>query len=244
MSFPILAIDQILTTVVGSPAEEDLQAYVLSMVFANAAARTARNQANDGADKASIFNSQWNSQLGNLGWVVTAAGTSSMQSFSSGQTTTVDHELRTQLASSGVNTTLDALATLATDNSPSAQALTQMFWESGSADIPFVAALGQFLSTSDGPTFELATFTLLLDSLMIEKRGSIFGQATKLNPDSVVGLFESVLASSVELSVTHITARLQPDIFAAKRADLVQKLQGRAASHFCSVPAGLAKGVE
>ncbi len=243
MPLPLLAIDQVLTTVAGSPAEEGLQAYVLSMVFANAAARTTRNQATDSADKAQIFNAQWNSQLGSLGWVVTAASTSSIQSFSSGQTTTVDRQLRTQAASPAVGTTLDALAALATDQSAPAQALTQMFWEAGSAEVPFSAAVGQFSSASDGPSFELAIFTLTLGALGVEKRGLVFGHAAKLNPTSVLGLFELVLASSVELSVSHVAARLQPDVFAAKRAELAEKLQGRAANHFCSVPAGLIQGV-
>lgn len=244
MSLPLLTVDQILTTVTGNPSEADLQAYVLSMVFANATGRAARNDAPDPAAKAQAFNAQWNSQLGNLGWVITAAGTSSIQSVNSDQTTTVDHQIRAQAGSPAVAATLDALAVKATDKSPMAQALTQMFWEAGSAETPFAAAVGQLSSGPDGLTFELATFTLPLDVLAVPKKGIVFGHSTKLNPTSVVGLFEQVLASSVELSVSHLTARLQPEVFAGNRTDLIVKLQGHAPSRFCSVPAGLVQGIE
>lgn len=85
----MLSVDQVLTRVEGMPAASDLDPYLLTMVFANAAARAGRKAVADPAAAAQAFAQQWGQRLGQVGWVVTAAGTSRLMMSGTGQTATV-----------------------------------------------------------------------------------------------------------------------------------------------------------
>ena len=55
MALPMLSVDQVLTGVDGAPAAADLDPYLLTMVFANAAARAGRKAIPDAAGAAEYF---------------------------------------------------------------------------------------------------------------------------------------------------------------------------------------------
>lgn len=238
MTNPILVVDQVLTTVVGAPDQQPLHDYLLGMVFANAAARAARNAAAPD-DKAQAFVSQWANQLGNLGWVITQAGTSALNSGAGKQTATVADRVESQAGSGGIGAAFAALKTLASASAGDAAAVSGMFWDAAADGGVLVGSIGQLSFGADGPAFELATLTLQLDKLEVLKKGLIGWKAEPFQASSASALFADLLATSIDLSVSHMSAVLQAEVFAAKRDDLIAKLGAHVKDHCRAVPASL-----
>lgn len=237
MSNPILVVDQVLTTVAGDPSQQAVQDYLLSMVFANAAARAARDSAADG-DRTQAFASQWSDQLGNLGWVITQAGSMEMSSTGS-QPTTVAKQIASQAGSPAILDGLAALKALAGSEAAPDEALADMFWNAAADGEVFVGSIGQISAGADGAAFELATCTLRLDQLKVQKPCLFVRRTVPLAPTSAAALFVPVVAASVDLTVSHISASLPASLFDSKRSDLIAKLGGRIADHYRALPAGL-----
>lgn len=237
MSSPILVVDQVLTAVAGEPSQQLLRDYLLSMVFANAAARAARNNAAADAE-AQDFASEWSNQLGNLGWVITQAGSARI-SFAGSQTTTVADQVALQAGGPGIENGLTALKSLVSSRTDEVQALTDMFWNAAADGDVLVGSIGQVSAGPDGPAFELATFTLPLDRLAVSKPGLLGRKTAPLAPTSPAAFFVEVDADSVDLSVSHISASLRADLFAAKRDDLIAKLGDRVEAHYRALPSDL-----
>lgn len=238
MTNPILTVDQVLTTITGAPTQQALQDYLLGMVFANAAARAARNAA-DPDDKAQAFVSQWTNQLGSLGWVITHAGTGQLLSGSGKQTATVAERVESQAGSAAINAAFNALKILASVSKGDSAAVTGMFWEAAADGGVMIGSVGQLTIGPDRSAFELATLTLQLDKLEMLKKGLIGWKAEPFKANSADALFAEVLAASIDLSVSHMSAVLQPEVFAAKRDELTEKVGEHVKDHCRAVPQNL-----
>lgn len=238
MNNPILVVDQVLTSVVGGPAQQPLQDYLLGMVFANAAARSARNTAAP-ADKPQAFLSQWTNQLGSLGWTITHAGTSALTSGAGKQTATVADRVESQAGSAVIAAAFNTVKLLASAGTSDAAAVAGMFWDAAADGDVLIGSVGQLSVGTDSPTFELATLTLQLDKLEILKKGLLGWKAEPFRANAANALFADVLATSIDLSVSHMSAVLQPEVFAAKRDELIAKLGGHVEDHYRAVPPNL-----
>lgn len=249
-----VVVDQIFACIQGEDNTPRLQDFILSMVFANAAAR-AKSQAGDGFS-VDAFRSGWSAALGNLGWVITAAGTSKMSMSSRGATTTIAQRILTNAPSAAIEMAITALHDVTQEQGPATQSapiskshgssepsdddqVQNMWWQSGRKFSPFYASLGAVDLTGDVIRAELVQFTLVLDKLQVKDTGLLHFGSKPLHPKSTAAIFDEVLADSIDLDVSHITAELHPQSFGHNRADLIAKLGGKVFDHFETTPPNL-----
>ena len=239
MTVPVVVVDQIFSCIEGADAQPRLQDFVLSMVFANAAARAQSKQGDGFAPDA--FRGAWSSALGNLGWVITGAGTSTIHTQSRGATTTLADRIIASAPSAGVEKALSALNALCGDGSDKGDdaGLAKLWWQSGSDFAPFYASVGSVDLTGTSVVAELAQFSVKLDDLEVKERGFLHPKSKPLDPNSAAAIFDDVLESSIELSAFHIQLELHPEKFAASKQDLIAKLADKVFDHFITSPAGL-----
>ncbi len=246
-----VVVDQIFACIQGDDIQSRFQDFVLSMVFANAAAR-AKSQASGGLSH-EAFRSAWSSTLGNIGWVVTNAGTSNVSMTSRGATITLAANIVANAPTAAVKTAVSTLQkSIENDIDPSGsssgsqaksdalqEALPGMWWKSGIQFFPFFASLGQVDLSDDVIRVELVQFSVDLDRLRLKETGLLYFGSKPLHPNSAAALFKEVLQDSIDLDVFHITAELQTQSFGQNRADLIGKLGAKVFDHFETSPAGL-----
>ena len=236
MALPMLSVDQVLTGVDGAPAAADLDPYLLTMVFANAAARAGRKAIPDAAGAADAFARQWLQRLGQVGWIITAAGTTRLTSSGTGQTATVADRLRQAAGSDGgVPAVLDAVAAGAADPGP----VLQLWWRAVTDPALMQGAIGRLGQGPDGLQLALVGFTLDGSKLRRPAQGLLHRTGVPVDLSSPAALFEEVQAGSIDLTTTSLTAVLKGDVFAAQRPDLDRMVGAKMAEHVAAEPPSL-----
>lgn len=128
MPRPTVVVDQIFAITTASDPTAGLKDALLSLVFANAAARAQRSS--DPENSVDTFRNAWSSAMGNVGWVITSAGNSQISTQSSRGTTSVADRLMMNAPSSAIETAVDQLKDLSHETGNSDD-LLEMWWEAG-----------------------------------------------------------------------------------------------------------------
>ena len=236
MALPMLSVDQVLTGVAGAPAAADLDPYLLTMVFANAAARAGRKAIPDAAGAAEAFARQWMQRLGQVGWIITAAGTTRLMSSGTGQTATVADRLRQAAGpDGGAGAVLDAVAAGAADPGPA----LRLWWGAVTDPALMQGAIGQVGVGPDGLQLALVSFTLDGSKLRRPAQGFLHREGQPVDLSTPAALFDEVQAGSIDLTTTSLTAVLKADVFAAQQPDLDRMVGAKMAEHIAAEPPSL-----
>jgi hypothetical protein len=235
----VIAVDQVLTIVPKIPFQPLLQDYILGMVFANAAARASRSTITNSNDAAQVFNNQWNNQLGQIGWILTSAGSQQIKYSGSNQTTTIADSLVQQAGSDVVLQAINTLKSLTESNDSSATALTDFWWEFATQGQFMQSYIGQLMCSSESVNFEMFLFSVDLSKIQVPSSGFLNMKSSSLDYSSIKAIFSNVLASSIELTTYNLSAVLQIDIFAKSREELNQLIGAKLTDHYKTFPANL-----
>ena len=233
----ILAVDQVLTQVGGISTAGDLYPYVLSMVFANAAARASRKAVSDPKAAAQAFSQQWNQRLGQVGWVITSAGTATLLTSGTGMTATVGGRISQAAGASSAIAGLFASLKAATDP---ANPATMLWWSAVTEGALMQGALGDVSLGSDGLQLSLTTFVLDGSRLLLPGQGILHRKANPPDLTTPHVLFQQVQAGTIDLTTSSLTAVLRADVFGASKPELEQLLAAKMKSHVASQPPGFA----
>ena len=237
MSRALVVVDQIFASVEGAYNQSLLQDFILSTVFANAAARASRNAAAESANDA--FRNEWSSALGQLGWVVSSAGVTQLSSYSGRSVTTLARNIDAAISSPAIAGALDALEGLTQSKDTDAAKLTDMWWRAGAQADPFYASIAVVDLTGDNPVGEFAQFTVDMNALEIKDDGILLPSDKPLDPTSAKALFTEVLARSIRMTNYQIKAELQLEQFQSQRSTLIDRLGSKVFDHFETQPLGL-----
>lgn len=232
----MLSVDQVLTRVEGMPAASDLDPYLLTMVFANAAARAGRKAVADPAAAAQAFAQQWGQRLGQVGWVVTAAGTSRLMMSGTGQTATVaDRILQAAGPDSGAAAVMADLQSRADGEG----AVVRLWWSAVCEGPMLQGAIGQVSAGADGLRLALVSFTLDGSRLLMPREGFLHRTAPPPDLSTPQVLFQELQAGSIDLTTSALTAVLQGDVYASQKPDLDRMVGAKMAAHVAAEPPSL-----
>lgn len=235
MTQPALVVDQVFTTIATGLAPKQVTDYALGMTFANAAARPVRAAATP--DEATgAFQQKWLGILGQCGWIVQQAGTSSLSSSASGQTVSIANRLRQTASLLAVDTAVDALQSLVDEDS---SALLDMWWNAAAQTGYLQAAVGALSETDDGQQLQLATFTVETAGLMVPEKGFFHHAGKPFEPTGPDAIFTQLVPSSLDMNVATITAVLNQSVFDGKRAEITKLLGDKFADHYRAAPQSL-----
>lgn len=237
MARPVVVIDQIFSSISEPSAQSKLQDFVLSMVFANAAARA---QSKDGTLFATDpYRNAWSNTLGSLGWLVTGAGTSVIKTDSYDATTTVADRIAANAPSDAIVSALSALNAYCKEDAEEPSKLTKLWWESGNQFDTFFASVGAVNLTDDVVVVELAQFSVDLKKLAVKGHGLLHPRPKSLDPTSACAIFDEVLERSIDMTTFHIQAEMHAEKFETRKSELEAKLGDKIFDHFLTQPAGL-----
>lgn len=244
MDSQLLTVDQVITEVSESTAHNLVRDYALSMVFANASAR-AQSKASASSDY-SVFKDMWLSQLGKLGWVISNAGTTNIQSSSSDKTN-IAALIRQQATSQSVAnilTLLDKSFSAPKDSNdrpavrPSQRMISTIsnWWDFCVNDAGVMhSVIGLVGSQNDRPIFELDIITIDLSKVEIRSKG-LFSKKQDFSYEDVSCLFDDIDPDTVDISCQNLTAQLDPSVFNGVRDELAEKLGDKFADHYAAFP--------
>ena len=241
MSQSILTVDQVLTNVSGSQSpqfKDQLNDYVLGMVYANAAARSERNKVdNDPESAAQTFNNQWSNILGKIGWVLTSAGTTQMSS-SNGQTTTIADRIK--LLSGGSTSTIsqviDTLKELTESDNPDETELLELWWQKATQETLMQGSLGQLVPSQNGLSFEIFSFTIDLKKLQTPATRILERQHHPLDISSAKAMYFKVLTSGINITTSNLSAVLQDDVWATQKDEVANRVGSKVIEHYKTLP--------
>lgn len=236
MPRPTVVVDQIFAITTASDPTAGLKDALISLVFANAAARAQRSS--DPENSVDTFRNAWSSAMGNVGWVITSAGNSQISTQSSRGTTSVADRIMMNAPSSAIETAVDQLKDLSHETGNSDD-LLEMWWEAGRQFKPFYASLAAVDIDPDSIVLELAQFSVDLGALEVPDGGVLFPREKPLHPKSPAAFFENVLENSIDMSVYHIRCELNLQVFGTQRRELEKKLGDKFFDHFRTLPEGL-----
>ncbi|WP_284620752.1 hypothetical protein [Aquabacterium humicola] len=226
----LAAADQVLLDTPEGSDPSALQDVLVSLVYANAAARAA-SAIGAGSARCGAFISSWVSQLGKQGWVLSAAMRSSMASSSSrpGPAVTLGTAVvagSADDAATSVMATLQQLVDVTPDDP-----LVQLWWRTASAvEGCLYTALGAIEWSEAGPVLSLTWLTLDGSGLRQPAPGMLQPRpALALNGPQVLNA--TVDASTVQVVVRRIDAQLNPQVFAAHRDALRAQLGSKFYEH-------------
>jgi len=244
MPSELLAVDLVLTISEASP--ENLRTYALSMVWANAAARSEANKATDGSshDQAWVdhFFRACSQNLGRLGWRIKEAGKSTLSPAASGPTTTLADVITKTGASRGARGAIDRLKTLTGGKeggkaaSDEANALLSFWWQNAFTDPWLACGVGSVSSSADTLQMEIDLVQIDTSTLLTPPQGLVTGLLSKGNPfkpQDAGGLFVDVEARSVgAISRRTWGADLDFSVFEPQRETVASRLGAKFAEHY------------
>jgi len=237
MSTNVLVVDQVFTTLPKALAIDSIEAFLLSMVYANAAARPARSQAASGG--ATAFRTKWSGALGRSGWIIQDAGSSQLTSSSTGETVSIAERIVAMAGSPAIETALNQLKTVATADDEADTAAARMFWDSAALPGYLQAAIGHLDDSRGSPTLEVVGFVIELDDLKKPAEGLLHFHKAPFKPENAADLFTQIEASSLSIQISQQTMVLQTEVFDKAKAKLKELLGDKVSVHYRAVPASL-----
>ena len=219
-----IAVDHALCDV-GGGAGSLRDAFVLSMVYANAAGRASAKAAAP-AEKPNAFYGSWASALGSLGWVVTEASTLRASAAASAEGfTTLETALGSHAAAARA-----ALAVVATRSAPGVSDEALDFWWQHVDDLEGTLLFAFCTLAGDA----VANVGLMhVDASALRRPGEgVFGKPRHLDTSTRQALFLRLLPASVNLVSRPLRATLDASVFNAKAAEVRAKLGGKFGDHW------------
>jgi hypothetical protein len=235
-----VAVDHVLSVIQDTAAFE---AYTLSVVFANAAARARVAGQPGGLSAAETYYSAWISSLGQLGWTVREAASTRMANAGGNQTTSIASAISTRIQSEAPEIPIAAVlmavkGACGEDPAPG----FSFWWEHGTSISGTIHVTFANVSELSG-TLKLSADVINLDSSKLQvPKTRILGKPEPLDCSSFSCLFSEVLASSVDLHSHAITATLDLQAFAPNQAELQERLGSNAQSHIVQLSPDLLSG--
>ena len=229
-----IAVDQVL---VFSPSDMDerlVDAYLTTMVFANAAARSASG-ALQSPEACTAFYLKWSSTLASLGWTLTSGGESQIASRSLAKKTTT---LAAEISKTVEPNTAEILASLERGHqlSPDAESFLKFWWDKVKTDATFAClTLGMLNQDTSGeerrPKYDLTV--LFIDMSKITRpKPSLLAPAPKFEANTWQSLFVAVNANLDLPPTKSITGVLDLQVYGQQEAQIKAMLQNKAPEHY------------
>lgn len=230
-----IAVDQVLVFGLSDLDEELVAAYLTTMVFANAAARSETGTLQSQED-GTRFYQKWLSTLGGLGWILTSGGESQITSRSLGKKTTT---LAAEISKTVGPTTSGILASLEQEHQalgPEAESLMQFWWGKVKTAASFacltIGTLSQDTS-GEGRHLKCDLSVLFIDMAKITRpKPSLLSPAPEFDAETWQALFVAV-NDNLDLAPTKsITGVLDLQAYGQKEAQIKAMLKDKAPEHY------------